>query len=148
MAGNPGNQNAAIEILDDDADDDVSVLTPKMQDKLVALLVKARRQIHASTSSRVAPGLVSLLEAALQRLLPRHGPSADCPHQQCCQWSHWYSHCWGGSQQAKWQIGPTRAPPVSTRRGTSNKPSGQCSGKILSGKDRISNIVQLLGMQC
>ena len=43
MAGNPGNQNAAIEILDDDADDDVSVLTQKMQNELVALLVKARR---------------------------------------------------------------------------------------------------------
>ncbi len=30
MAGTPGNQNAAIEILDDDADYDVSVLTTKM----------------------------------------------------------------------------------------------------------------------
>ncbi len=55
-AGTPGNQNAAIEILDDNADDDVSVLTTKMQDELVALLVKARRQIHASTGSWVASG--------------------------------------------------------------------------------------------
>jgi hypothetical protein len=56
MAGTPGNQNAAVEILDDNADDDVSVLTTKMQDELVALLVKARRQIHASTGSWVASG--------------------------------------------------------------------------------------------
>ena len=56
MAGTSGNQNAAVEILDDNADDDVSVLTTKMQDELVALLVKARRQIHASTGSWVASG--------------------------------------------------------------------------------------------
>ncbi len=56
MAGTPGNQNATIEILDNDADDDISVLTTKMQDELVALLVKARRQIHASTGSQVASG--------------------------------------------------------------------------------------------
>ncbi len=55
-AGTSGNQNAAIEILDNDADDDISVLTTKTQDELVALLVKARRQIHASTSSWVASG--------------------------------------------------------------------------------------------
>ncbi len=45
-AGTPGNQNAAIEILDNDEDNDISMLTTKMQDELVALLVKARRQIH------------------------------------------------------------------------------------------------------
>ncbi len=55
-AETPGNQNAAIEILDDDADDDVSVLTTKMQDELVALLVKARRQIHVSNGSRYVSG--------------------------------------------------------------------------------------------
>ena len=45
-----------IEILDNDVEDDVSVLTTKTQDELVALLVKVRRQIHASTCSRVASG--------------------------------------------------------------------------------------------
>ncbi len=55
-AGTPCNQNAMIEILDNDVEDDVSVLTTKTQDELVALLVKARRQIHASTCSRVASG--------------------------------------------------------------------------------------------
>jgi hypothetical protein len=54
--GTPGNQNAAIEIPDNDADDDISVLTTKMQDELVALLVKARRQIHVFTGSWVASG--------------------------------------------------------------------------------------------
>ncbi len=55
-AGLPCNQNATIEILDKDMEDDVSVLTTKTQEELVALLVKARRQIHASTGSRVASG--------------------------------------------------------------------------------------------
>jgi hypothetical protein len=55
-AGPPGNQNATIEILDNYAEDDVSAMTTKMQDELVALLVKARRQIHASTGSWVASG--------------------------------------------------------------------------------------------
>jgi hypothetical protein len=50
------NQTATIEILDDDAEDDVSVLTTKMQEELIALLVKARRQIHVPTGSRVASG--------------------------------------------------------------------------------------------
>jgi hypothetical protein len=36
-AGTPGNQTATIEILDNNEDDDVSMLTTKMQDKLVAL---------------------------------------------------------------------------------------------------------------
>jgi hypothetical protein len=55
-AGPPCNQNATIEILDNNTEDDVSMLTTKMQDELVALLVKARRQIHASTGSRVVSG--------------------------------------------------------------------------------------------
>jgi hypothetical protein len=55
-AENPSNQNATIEILADDAEDDVSVLTTKTQDELVALMVKARRQIHASNGSQVASG--------------------------------------------------------------------------------------------
>jgi hypothetical protein len=55
-AGLPSNQNATIEILDNNRENDVSMLTTKTQDKLVALLVKARRQFHASTGSWVALG--------------------------------------------------------------------------------------------
>jgi hypothetical protein len=55
-AGTPCKQNAKIEILDDNVKDDVSMLTTETQDELVALLVKARRQIHASTGSQVASG--------------------------------------------------------------------------------------------
>jgi hypothetical protein len=43
-----------IEILDNDVEDDVRVLTTKTQNELVALLVKARRLIRASTGRRVA----------------------------------------------------------------------------------------------
>ncbi len=50
------NQTATIEILDNDAEDNVSVLTTKKQEKLEALLVKTRQQIHAPTGSRVASG--------------------------------------------------------------------------------------------
>jgi hypothetical protein len=49
-------QTTTIEILDVNAEDNVSVLTTKMQEELVALLVKARQQIHAPTGSRVASG--------------------------------------------------------------------------------------------
>jgi hypothetical protein len=54
--GTLGNQTATIEILDNNAEDDVSMLTTKMQDELVAHLIKARRQINASTGSWVASG--------------------------------------------------------------------------------------------
>jgi hypothetical protein len=37
MAGTPGNQNTVIEILDNNADDDISALTTKLQNELVAL---------------------------------------------------------------------------------------------------------------
>ncbi len=50
------NQTATIEILDNDTEDDFSVLTTKTQEELVALLVKSRQQIHAPTGSRVASG--------------------------------------------------------------------------------------------
>jgi hypothetical protein len=45
-----------IEILDNNVEDDMGVLTTKTQDELVDLLVKARRQIHMSASSQVASG--------------------------------------------------------------------------------------------
>jgi hypothetical protein len=65
------NQTATIEILDNDAEKDVSVLTTKTQEELVALLVKARQQIHAPTGSRVAFGSGNL---------PRGGPVATPSH--------------------------------------------------------------------
>jgi hypothetical protein len=52
-----GNNAGVIKILDDKDDDDMSVLTSKTQDKLVALLVKTRKQLSsASIGSRVASG--------------------------------------------------------------------------------------------
>ncbi len=43
--------------MDNDDDDDVSVLTSKTQDELVALLVQARKQLSgASIGSQVASG--------------------------------------------------------------------------------------------
>jgi hypothetical protein len=57
VASDKSNNEGVIEILDNDNDDDVSVLTSKTQDELVALLVQARRQLSsASIGSRVAPG--------------------------------------------------------------------------------------------
>jgi hypothetical protein len=55
-AGTPCNQNATIEILDNNVEDDVSLLTTKTQGELVAILVKTRKQIHASTGSWVVSG--------------------------------------------------------------------------------------------
>ena len=55
-AATQGAQGEIIEILDNDAEDDVSVLTTKTQDEMVVLLVKARRQLHTSTSCWVASG--------------------------------------------------------------------------------------------
>jgi hypothetical protein len=55
--GEKGNDEGAIEILDNNDDDDVSVLTTKTQDELVALLVQARKQLsNAPVGSRVASG--------------------------------------------------------------------------------------------
>jgi hypothetical protein len=50
------NQTATIEILYDGAEDNASVLTTKMQEELVALLMKATQQIHVPTGSGVASG--------------------------------------------------------------------------------------------
>ncbi len=55
-AGTPCNQNAMIEILDNNVEIVVSMLTTKTQDELVALMVMARRQIYPSTGSWVASG--------------------------------------------------------------------------------------------
>jgi hypothetical protein len=55
--GGKSNNKGAIEILNNDDDDNVSSLTSKTQDKLVALLVQARRQLSsAPIGSRVASG--------------------------------------------------------------------------------------------
>ncbi len=46
-----------MKFFDNDYDNDVSVLTSKTQDKLVALLVQARKQLSGATvGSRVASG--------------------------------------------------------------------------------------------
>ncbi len=53
--GGKSNNKGAIEILDNKDNDNVSVLTSKTQDKLVALLVQARRQLSsAPIGNRVA----------------------------------------------------------------------------------------------
>ncbi len=52
-----GDDEGVIEILDNKDEDDMSVLTTKTQDKLVALLLQARKQIcNAPIGSRVASG--------------------------------------------------------------------------------------------
>ncbi len=52
-----GNNEGVIEILDNKDEEDVSVLTTKTQNELVALLVQARKQICSATvGSRVASG--------------------------------------------------------------------------------------------
>jgi hypothetical protein len=71
-ASDNNKTKGVIEILDNNNDDDVSVLTSKTQDKLVALLVQARKQLSgASASSRVAFGSDLPLEAAQLPCLPR-----------------------------------------------------------------------------
>jgi hypothetical protein len=53
------NNKGVIGILDSGDDDDASVLTSKTQDKLVALLVQARKQLSGASlpvGSRVASG--------------------------------------------------------------------------------------------
>ncbi len=55
--GGKSNNEGAIEILDNEDNNDMSILTSKTQDKLVALLVQARRQLSsAPVGSRVASG--------------------------------------------------------------------------------------------
>ncbi len=48
------NTAKTIEILDNDTENDVSVLATKTQEELVELLVKARKQNPSNTGSRVA----------------------------------------------------------------------------------------------
>jgi hypothetical protein len=60
-----GNNEEVIKILDDKDDNDVSLLTTKTQDKLVALLVQTRKQLSGATvGSRVASGSDPPPEAA------------------------------------------------------------------------------------
>jgi hypothetical protein len=136
--GTPGNQTATIEILDDDAEEDVSVLTSKMQDELVALLVKARRQIYVSTGSWVASGMGTPPRKwpSCIASLYQQGPSADSPHQLCQEQHRRCAHRRERKQRAGWQIVTAQAPPVSTRRGTTHRPSGQCSGQVSSRQRR------------
>jgi hypothetical protein len=56
-ASDNNDTEGVIEILDNDDGNDMSVLTSKTQDELVALLVQARKQLsNASAGSRVASG--------------------------------------------------------------------------------------------
>ncbi len=67
-ASNKSDEEGVIEILDNKDEDDVSILTTKTQDELVALLVQARKQIgNATNGSRVASG---------SDLPPGSGPAA------------------------------------------------------------------------
>ncbi len=59
--GGKSNNKGALKILDNKDNNDVSVLTSKTQDKLVALLVQARRQLSSTPiGSRVASGSETL----------------------------------------------------------------------------------------
>ncbi len=67
-ANTKGNNKGVIKILDDKDEDDVSVLTTKTQDELVALLWQARKQIFSATvGNQVASG---------SNLSPGSGPAA------------------------------------------------------------------------
>jgi hypothetical protein len=67
-ASDKSNEEGVIEILDNNNDNDVSVLTSKTQDELVALLVQARNQLSGATvGSRTASGF---------NLPPGSGPAA------------------------------------------------------------------------
>jgi hypothetical protein len=66
------NNEGAIEILDNEDDDNVSVLTSKTQDELVALLVQARKQLSSTPiSSRVAFGSNTLSGIGLVAMQPQ-----------------------------------------------------------------------------
>ncbi len=55
--GEKSDDEGVLKILDNDNDDDVSILTTKTQNELVALLVQARKQLSkAPVGSRVASG--------------------------------------------------------------------------------------------
>jgi hypothetical protein len=67
-ASDKSNKEGVIEILDNNNDNDVSVLTSKTQEELVALLVQATKQLSGATvGSRVASG---------SDLPPGSGPAA------------------------------------------------------------------------
>ncbi len=68
----PVTQGEIIQILDDNEEDDVSVLTTKTQDDLVALLVKARRAHQVNNAG--------LRAASGSGHLPRSGLVATPPH--------------------------------------------------------------------
>jgi hypothetical protein len=123
-----GNNEEVIEISDDKDDNDVSVLTTKTQDELVALLVQTRKQLSGATvGSRVASG---------SDPPPRKRPSCHALPNQCrwagvhlrqqclCRHRRWRRRRQRSLQRARWQIVADSSPPESTRRGTPNVPSG------------------------
>jgi hypothetical protein len=78
----PVTQGEIIQILDDNKEDDVSVLTTKTQDELVALLVKARRVHQVNNAGlRAASGSGHLPRSSLVATPPHPdaGGQKTCP---------------------------------------------------------------------
>jgi hypothetical protein len=146
----PSKQNATVEIFEDIAEDDVSVLTTKTQDELVALLVKTRRQIHASTGSQVASG--SGIPPG-SGLVATSSPS-NAGRQQTAPTNNAVSGANGAAFDREVRNGPSGKyslpePPLFPQGG-GQQPSlvESAVGRFCPGKDGISNVVQLIGMQC
>ncbi len=118
--GGKSNNEGAIEILDNKDNDDMNILTSKTQDKLVALLVQARRQLSSApigsraSSSDTLPGINPV---AMQPQINIGGQEPTLAN----------GVCWRDCQQrARRQLVAPSAPRASTWRGPTNKSSGQC----------------------
>jgi hypothetical protein len=86
VGGGKSNNEGAIEILDNKDNNDVSVLTSKTQDELVALLVQARRQL-----SSAPPGCLRLQHPPWNRPSCHAAPNqrrwaGAYPCQWCLLW--------------------------------------------------------------
>jgi hypothetical protein len=78
----PVTQREIIQILDNEEEDDISVLTTKTQDKLVALLVKARRAHQVATAGLQAASGSGHLPGSSLVAMPPHpyaGGQKTCP---------------------------------------------------------------------
>ncbi len=77
----PVTQGEIIQILDDNEEDDVSALTTKTQEELVALLVKARRAHQVNNAGlRAASGSGNLPRSGLVAM----PPYTDAGGQKTC----------------------------------------------------------------
>ncbi len=134
----PVTQGEIIQILDDNEEDDLSVLTTKMQDKLVALLGKpGERTKSIMLVSRLPPVPAISLEAALllrlltpMRAVRRPAPPAT-PTMATLVSPSARRYAVGRAANSR-----DKTPPASTRRGASAMPSGQCSGQVSSRQRR------------